>query len=97
MLTAIRPAGFAGMVVLLSASLASGWLVGGPDPGRRKAVALATSLRNVGVGLVIATESFAGTPAISAALAYGIVEIVGSVLLAVMWGRSMAAGGPLAA
>jgi BASS family bile acid:Na+ symporter len=60
-------------------------------------VALATSLRNVGVGLVIATGSFAGTPAVSATLAYGIVEIVGSVLLAMRWGRSMATGGPEAA
>jgi BASS family bile acid:Na+ symporter len=97
MLTAIRPAGFAGMVALLVASLAAGWFAGGPDRGRRKAVALATALRNVGVGLVIATGSFAGTPAASAALAYGIVEIVGSVWLAVMWGRSAATGGPVAA
>jgi BASS family bile acid:Na+ symporter len=96
MLTAIRPAGFAGMLVLLIASLASGWFAGGPDRMDRKAVALATSLRNVGVGLVIATGSFAGTPAVSAALAYGIIEIVGSLLLAMMWGRSTATSGPLA-
>ena len=63
MLMAIRPASFAGMLALLIASLASGWSAGGPDRGNRKAVALATSLRNVGVGLVIATGSFAGTPA----------------------------------
>jgi BASS family bile acid:Na+ symporter len=96
MLTAIRPAGFAGMVVLLIASLASGWFAGGPDRGRRKAVALATALRNVGVGLVIATGAFAGTPAVSAALAYGMVEIVGSVLLAIRW-RGTAPSGPVAA
>src|SRR5512135_2677733 len=52
MLTAIRPIGFAGMLALLTASLASGWLAGGLAPGGRKAVAMATSLRNVGVGLV---------------------------------------------
>jgi BASS family bile acid:Na+ symporter len=90
MLTAIRPAGFAGMLALLIASLASGWFAGGPDRAGRKAVALATSLRNVGVGLVIAAGSFAGTPAVSAALAYGIVEIVGSLLLAMWWGRRAA-------
>jgi BASS family bile acid:Na+ symporter len=95
MLMAIRPAGFAGMLALLIASLASGWSAGGPGRGSRKAVALATSLRNVGVGLVIATGSFAGTPAVSAALAYGIIEIVGSVLLAMMWGRSTATSRPL--
>ena len=37
-------------------------------------MALTTALRNVGVGLVIVTGNFAGTPAVSAALAYGIVE-----------------------
>jgi BASS family bile acid:Na+ symporter len=95
MLMAIRPASFAGMLALLIASLASGWSACGPDRGSRKAVALATSLRNVGVGLVIAMGSFAGTPAVSAGLAYGIIEIVGSVLLALMWGRSTATSGPL--
>ena len=93
MLTAIRPTSFAGMVALLVASLAAGWLAGGPDCGGRKAGALTTSLRNVGVGLVIATGSFAGTQAVSAALAYGIVEIVGSLLVALWWGRQWAATG----
>jgi BASS family bile acid:Na+ symporter len=79
----------------LSASLASGWSAGGPDGGSRKAVALATSLRNVGVGPVIATGSLAGTPAVSAALAYGIIEFVGFVLLAMLWGRSTVTSGPL--
>jgi hypothetical protein len=58
-------------------------------------VALAASLSKVGAGPVIATGSFAGTPAVSAALAYGIIEIVESVLLALMWGRSTATSGPL--
>jgi BASS family bile acid:Na+ symporter len=95
MLTAIRPTGFAGMLALLAASLALGWLAGGPDREGRRTVALATSLRNVGVGLVIATGNFAGTPAASAALAYGMVEILGSLLLALWWGRSPAATGRL--
>jgi bile acid:Na+ symporter, BASS family len=85
------------MLTLLIASLVSGWLAGGPDPGGRKAVALATSLRNVGVGLVIAAGSFAGTPAVSAALAYGIVEIIGSLALALWWGRRVTAIGRIEA
>jgi bile acid:Na+ symporter, BASS family len=80
----------------LIASLAFGWLAGGPDPAGRKTVALTTSLRNVGVGLVIATGSFAGTPAVSAALAYGIVEIIGSLALALWWGRGVRAIGRVA-
>jgi hypothetical protein len=50
-------------------------------------MALTTSLRNVGVGLVIATGNFAGTAAVTATLAFGILEIVGSLLLALWWAR----------
>ena len=79
--------GWAGMSMLLIASWAAGWLLGGPGSSNRKAMALTTSLRNVGVGLVIAVGNFAGTAAVTATLAYGIFEIVGSLLLALAWAR----------
>jgi BASS family bile acid:Na+ symporter len=79
--------GWLGMSILLVASWVSGWLLGGPGKDTRKAMALTTSLRNVGVGLVIAAGSFAGTAAMTAALAYGIFEIIGSLLLALVWSR----------
>jgi BASS family bile acid:Na+ symporter len=87
MLTTIRLVGLVGMMTLLIASLAAGWLLGGPGRDNRKAMTLTTALRNVGVGLVIATGAFAGTPAVTAVLAYGLVAILGSLLLAVGWGR----------
>ena len=87
MLAEIRMRGFVGMLILLAASLAIGWLAGGAGSDNRKTMALTTALRNVGVGLVIVTGNFAGTPAVSAALAYGIVEVFGSLLLALWWGR----------
>ena len=86
-LAAIPPSAFAGMSLLLLASFAAGWLFGGPATADRKAMTLTTSLRNVGVGLVIAASSFPDTPAITATLAYGLLEIFGSVALAVWWGR----------
>ena len=58
-----------------------------PANARRKAMTLATSLRNVGVGLVIATGAFAGTPAVTATLIYGLFEVLGSLLLALWWRR----------
>jgi bile acid:Na+ symporter, BASS family len=76
-----------GMSALLLATCVSGWLLGGPGGDNRKAMALTTSLRNVGVGLVIATGNFPGTAAVTAVLAYGIFEILGSLLLAVAWGQ----------
>jgi BASS family bile acid:Na+ symporter len=87
LLAAIRPRGLVGMAALLVASWAAGWLLGGHHPNTRKAMTLTTALRNVGVGLVIASGAFAGTPAVTATLAYGLFAIVGSLLLALAWGR----------
>jgi bile acid:Na+ symporter, BASS family len=87
MLIEIRLLAFGGMLVLLVASLLAGWLGGGPDRENRKTLALTTALRNAAVGLVIATGNFAGTPAVSAVLAYGIVAVFGTLAVAVLWGR----------
>jgi BASS family bile acid:Na+ symporter len=89
MLADIPLAGFAGMLILLAASLVTGWLAGGPGRDDRRTMALTTSLRNVGLGLVIVTGNFAGTPAVSAALAYGIVEVLGSLMVALWWARQV--------
>jgi bile acid:Na+ symporter, BASS family len=87
LLAEIRPIGFVGMLALLVASWSAGWLFGGPGGDNRKAMTLTTSLRNAGVGLVIATGAFAGTAAVTATLAYGLFAVVGSLLLALWWGR----------
>jgi BASS family bile acid:Na+ symporter len=88
LLAAIRLRGYLAMSALLEASWAAGWLLGGPGSDNRKTLALTTSLRNVGVGLVIATGNFGGTAAVIAVLAYGIFEIVASLLLALACGRA---------
>jgi BASS family bile acid:Na+ symporter len=86
-LTEIRFQGWIGMAVLLIVSCAFGWLLGGPGKDNRKAMTLTTALRNVGVGLVIATAAFANTAAVSAVVVYGLFEIAGSLLLALWWAR----------
>jgi BASS family bile acid:Na+ symporter len=88
LLAAIRLRGYVAMSALLVASWAAGWLLGGPGSDTRRALALTTSLRNVGVGLVIVTSNFGGTAAVTAVLAYGIFEVVGSLLLALAWSRA---------
>jgi hypothetical protein len=45
---------------------------------------LTTLLRNVEVGLVIATGNLPGTAAMTATLAYGLLEIAGSLLLTIV-------------
>jgi BASS family bile acid:Na+ symporter len=93
LLVEVRLKGLIGMLLLLTVSLAAGWLLGGRGDNNRKTLALTTSLRNVGVGLVITTGSFAGTPAVTAVLAYGLVGVLGSLLIAWFWGQRTVSSG----
>lgn len=86
-LLAIRPVGYLGMLALVLTALAAGWLLGAPGEGNRKAMAVSTAVRNVGVGLVIAGGSFPGTPAVTATLAFGLFQTVVLALIALGWGR----------
>src|SRR5262249_1844399 len=86
-LVAIPLRAFLGMTALVLAGLAAGWLLGGPGSGQRTAMAMATAVRNVAVTLVIAVASFPGTPAVTAATAFGLFQTVLVALLAVAWGR----------
>lgn len=78
-LSVVRLRAWAGMLLLLAASLVIGWLCGGPTRATRKALALTTALRNVAVGLVIVSANFAGTPAVTAVVAYALVSIFGAL------------------
>ncbi len=86
-LAAIRLMAFAGMFALVIASLSAGWVLGEAGSDNRKAMGFSTSVRNVAVGLVIATASFPGTPAVTAALAYGLFQTVVLAVVALGWGR----------
>jgi BASS family bile acid:Na+ symporter len=87
LLADVRPHGFLGMLILLAASWTTGWILGGPAADSRKALAVTTSLRNFGVGLVIATSAFANTPAVTAIVAYGIISLFATIGLAMLTGR----------
>src|SRR5262249_7369979 len=85
MLLAIPLRGFVGMLALVLAGVAAGWVVGGA--GRPSAMVRAASVRNVGVGLVIVTAAFSGTPAVAATTAFALFQTVVMALIAVAWGR----------
>src|SRR5262245_57284520 len=87
MLIDIPLRGYVGMVVLVAAGAAAGWLLGGPGAGNRTAMTMATSVRNVGVSLVLATGSFGGTQAVTAATAFALFQTVVMALVALGWGR----------
>jgi bile acid:Na+ symporter, BASS family len=86
-LAAIRLRGWTGMSLLLLTSLALGWFCGGPDIAIRKALAVTTAARNAAVGLVIVTSNFAGTPAVTAVVAYSLVSILGALGFGVLSGK----------
>jgi BASS family bile acid:Na+ symporter len=92
----IEAPGLLGMLILLIVSVGAGWLLGGWDRANRKAMALTTAARNIGVGLVIAAGSFADQPdgaaALTAVVAYGLFGLFGSLLLALAWTRFPRAG-----
>lgn len=87
MLIGISFRAYVGMFALVFASVAAGWLLGGPGRDNRTAMTMATSVRNVGITLVIVTGSFAGTPAVTAATAFGIFQTIVMALAAFAWGR----------
>ena len=78
MLAEIRGRGWTGMSLLFVASLIIGWMCGGADGAVRKALAVTTSGRNAAVGLAIVASNFAGTPAVTAVVAYALVSILGT-------------------
>jgi BASS family bile acid:Na+ symporter len=87
MLISIPLRAFAGMLLLVLATLTIGWLLGGPGAADRRTLAVTTAVRNVGVCLVIASSSFPGTPAVTAATAYGLFQTIVMAALAIAWGR----------
>jgi len=93
-LLAIRPRGYWGMFALVIAAMASGWLLGKPGQGNREAMAISTAVRNVGVGLVIATNSFPGTSAVTATLAFALFQTIVIALFVWAWGRLASATPP---
>ena len=85
MLIGIPLRAFVGMLALVLAGVAAGWLLGGSSNG--SAMVMATSVRNVGVSLVIVTATFAGTRAVVSTTAFALFQTVVMVLIAVARGR----------
>jgi BASS family bile acid:Na+ symporter len=87
-LAEIHLRGYFGMLCLVLATLLAGLLVTRrPQSETGKSMIVTTSVRNVGVSLVIATASFPGTAAITAATAYAIFQTLTLATVALAWGR----------
>jgi BASS family bile acid:Na+ symporter len=76
-LALVRPRGWAGMLLLVAASLGIGWICGGPSRATRKSLA---------VTLVIVSGNFADSPAVTAVVAYALVSILATLGCAFLLG-----------
>ena len=64
------------MGLVAELSLGLGYWLGGASAGSRQVVALGTSNRNIALALLVAVQSFAGTPVMSAVVANGLLLIL---------------------
>lgn len=87
MMASIPVRGFVGMFLLVAATFVTGWLMGGSNIATRRAVTAATSVRNVGVSMVLVTGSFPGTAAVSAATVYALFQTILLAAVFVAWGK----------
>ena len=74
-----------GMVLVFECSVALGFWLGGPLAPSRWVVALGTSNRNIALALLVAIQSFANTPVVSAVVANGLLLILLGLLHVGYW------------
>jgi BASS family bile acid:Na+ symporter len=80
------------MLFLLTATMVAGASASRQPRDERKGMVITTSVRNVGVSLVIVTGSFPGTAAITSATIYALFQTIVMVFIAMVWGRLTPAG-----
>jgi len=68
------------MVVFIEGSFLLGYALGGPGPGRRLVIALGTSNRNIALALLVALDSFGGTPIPGSVVTIGLLLILSGLL-----------------
>ena len=73
------------MGLVAELSLGLGFWLGGESVGSRQVVALGTSNRNIALALLVAVQSFAGTPVMSAVVANGLLLILLGLMYVAWW------------
>lgn len=77
------------MLCIVILSVATGWLLGGPDVAERRTLSLGTALRNIGLCALVATVSFESEPRVAAAvLAYLLIQVVVTTALGLYYTRT---------
>jgi BASS family bile acid:Na+ symporter len=73
------------MMLVSELSLLAGYAVGGSTPETRRVVALGTSNRNIALAVLVAINSFPGTPVVGAVVANGLLLILLGLLHVAWW------------
>jgi len=73
------------IAIVAELSLLLGYSLGGKTVGARQVVAFGTSNRNIALALLVAIQSFAGTPVISGVVANGLMLILFGLLHVAWW------------
>ncbi|MSQ69609.1 MAG: bile acid transporter [Gammaproteobacteria bacterium] len=84
----ILATGWRGLLVMLlvnELSLRLGWFAGGPARSARQVVGLGTSNRNIALALLLAIQTFPGTPVAAAVVANGLLMILLGLLRVAYW------------
>ena len=77
------------MLLLVVIAWPLGLSLGGPDAGIRKTLAVGTSLRNIGLCLLIATQDFPETGVVAAVGAYFLIQAIANFGFAKYLGRAL--------
>jgi BASS family bile acid:Na+ symporter len=80
--------GILAMAALVVLSVGTGWILGGPQGQHRRTLSIATGLRNVGTGAVIATATFPGTLVAPTVLTYFIIQVLVTLVFRVYFIRT---------
>jgi BASS family bile acid:Na+ symporter len=81
--------GIAAIVLLIIGSWVVGWLLGGTETRNRKVLAIASSMRNIGVCLPIASGYFLETDVAIPVLAFSGIMIPMNMVFALVTGRAL--------
>jgi len=86
---------FGAIAIVTFAGLAIGHLFGGPEPGDRTCLALASSSRHLGLAAVIALTNFPEARPLPFVFVFMAVSIVANILYAAYWRKKQIAARPL--
>jgi BASS family bile acid:Na+ symporter len=81
--------GVMAMLLLIAASMVIGWILGGPDRGTRRVLTVNTSMRNVALGLAIASRSFHGASVDVGVVAFSALMLPPNVLFTIYQSRKV--------